>query len=123
MKWFFLFLLLSMPLGALETHGEFRVGSDVSSANSFTYVLLEFVQGPVTLYGSWRTWFEFDLDYASGYPFRDIYTVGVRLDWRNLFLDVNHFCNHPVYSPALEDRWQSNVWGETMTTISVGVRW
>ena len=121
MKWFFLFLLISAPLTAIETHGEFRVGHDADSANAFTYVRLELVQAPVTLYGSWRTWFEFDP--PTGHPFRDIYTVGAEIAWSNLFLDVNHFCNHPVWSFALKDRWQSNVWSEAITTVSVGVRW
>ncbi len=121
MKWFFLFLLLSMPLGALETHGEFRVGRDVESPLAFTYILIEVTQAPVTLYGSWRTWFEFDP--PSGYPFRDIYTVGAEIVRGIVFFNIEHFCNHPVYSPALEDRWQSNIWGETITTISIGVRW
>ncbi len=121
MKWIWILLLLTSPLGALETHGEFRVGHDVDSLNAFTYVRIELVQAPMTLYGSWRTWFEFD--FPTGHPFRDIYTVGLRLDWRNLFLDVNHFCNHPVYSVALADRWQSNVWSEAITTVSIGVRW
>ncbi len=121
MKWMLLFLLLSFPLGALEIHGEFQVGHDTESPLAFTYILLEVIQAPVTLYGSWRTWFEFDM--PSGYPFRDIYTVGAELTWGNVFFDVNHFCNHAVYSPALAERWQSNVWGETITTVSIGVRW
>lgn len=123
MKWVF-FLMLSMPLGALETHGEFRVGHDTESPNAFAYVRLEITQAPITLYGSWRTWFEYDLvPPLTGHPFRDIYEVGARLDWRNLFFDVNHFCNHAVYSAALADQWRSNVWGEAITTISAGVRW
>ena len=121
MKWILLFLLITAPLVALETHGEFRAGHDVESPTAFTYIRLEVVQAPITLYGSWRTWFEFDP--PTGNPFRDIYTVSAEIAWGDLFLDLNHFCNHPVLSRALVRQWNSNVWEESITTISVGVRW
>lgn len=106
---------------AIEPHGEFHVGVEPESNNAYTYVLLEFVQGPVMLYGSWRTWFEFN--FPSAYPFRDIYTVGARVNWNNVFLDIQHFCNHPVWSRQERKEWLNNKWSETITTVSVGVRW
>lgn len=121
MRWVILFLLIAVSVSALDVHGEFRAGRSTRNPTAFSYVRLEFVQVPVTLYGGWRTWFM--LRPPSGYPFRDIYDAGLRFDWRNLFVDMNHFCNHAVWSPALEEKWLSNVWGETITTISVGVRW
>ena len=121
MKWALLFLLVSARLFPVDIHGEFQVGSSVEEPVAFTYIRLEVIQSPVTLYGSWRTWFELDL--PSGYPFRDIYEAGLRIDWSNLFLDVNHFCNHPVWSQGDYSEWLNNKWGETITTISVGVRW
>jgi len=120
MRWMALiFLLLSSPLTAMDVHGEFRVGRDLQEPLAFTYLRLEVPVSLFTAYGSWHTWFEFDLPEA--YPFRDIYEVGVRLDWRNLFLDVNHFCNHGVFSD--ETDWRNQKWVEVITTVSVGVRW
>lgn len=119
MKWIFILLLTAAPLGAFEVHGEFQAGHDIESQLSYTYIRLELVEAPIMLYGGWRTWFEFDL--ASGYPFRDIYEVGARFSWRNLFLDINSFCNHPVLYQ--EAGWRSNIWGENITTVSVGIRW
>ncbi len=122
MKWFWMLFLVVAPLGALETHGEFRAGHDVEKTSvAFTLIRLEVTQAPVTLYGSVRTWFWFD--FPGGRPFRNIYDVGARVDWKNLFLDVNHFCNHPVYSEMKRYEWLNNIWGETITTVSIGVRW
>lgn len=119
MRWVLIFLLLSSPLIAMDLHGEFQVGRDLSEPLAFTYLRLELPLSLVTLYGSWRTWFEFDLPKA--YPFRDIYEVGVEVIWRDLFFDLNHFCNHGVFSD--ETDWRNQKWGEAITTVSVGVRW
>lgn len=117
--WIILFLLATVSTGALEVHGEFQIGRDVKRPLAFAYVRLEFTQVPATIYGGWRTWFE--PDFPWGDPFRDIYDAGLRLDWRGFFVDLNHFCNHPVLS--VYDDWLSNVWGEKKTTVSVGMRW
>jgi len=115
-KWIMLLLILPTMLYAVDVGGEFKVGHDLDDL-AFTFIQLEITQLPVTLYGSWRTWFE--VDDMAGYPFRDIYTVGIEVVWDNLFIDVSHFCNHPVVSRT----WRDSTWGEVMTTVSVGVRW
>lgn len=43
MKMILLLLLITTPLGALETHGEFQVGHDTETPNAFTYVRLNLV--------------------------------------------------------------------------------
>ena len=112
-------LLLATSLGALEIHGEFQVGRAVEEPLAFTYLRLELPVSLVTLYGSWRTWSEVEIPEA--YPFRDIYEIGVEVAWRDLFFDLNHFCNHGVFSD--ETGWRSQKWGEVITTVSAGVRW
>ena len=119
-RWILLLALIVAPLGALEPHGEFRVGHVGKTSAAFTYVYLEFAQGPVTLYGSWRT--QFEVDPPWGYPFSDTYEVGARLDWRGWFLDINHFCEHAVWS-GQEDWGSLKGRNIDQTTISVGVRW
>ena len=114
-----LLFLIAAPLGALEVHGEFQAGYSPQDELSFTEIRLEFVQGPVTLYGGWQTWF--DLDLPRAIPYRDIYDVGARIDWRDLFLDINHACDHPVWSGQKD--WLSQKWVDVTTTISLGVRW
>ena len=46
---------------------------------------------------------------------------------KDFFINIYHFCNHAIYSEKIHDsgenwndRWWSNRWGETMTTISIG---
>ncbi len=114
-------LLTAAPVVALETHGQFQAGRSVEDSTAFTYLQIEIVQSIVTLYGGIRTWFWLDLPAAR--PFRNIYDIGARLSIGSLFLDLNHFCNHPVWSEMERYEWYSQKWGETITTISVGVRW
>lgn len=114
-------LLAASPLMAIDVHGEFQAGHSVEDTAAFTDIRLELVQASVTLYGGIRTWYWLDL--PGGRPFRNIYDIGARLSWDVLFLDVNHFCNHPVFSEMPRYEWLNQKWGETITTVSVGVRW
>ncbi len=117
-----LILLLSCTFCySLDIHGEFQVGHDVESPNAFAYVYLEVTQTPAMLYGSWRTWFE--LESLWGTPFRDIYELGLQLSWRSLFVDLNHFCNHPVWSRSNQSSWLDNRWGQAITVLSIGMKW
>ncbi len=115
-----LFLSLSTAANAIEVHGEFHAGYSPQKELSFTEIRIEFVMlSVVTLYGGWQTWF--DLDLPRAIPYRDIYDVGARIDWRDLFLDINHACDHPVWSGQQD--WLSQKWVDVTTTISLGVRW
>lgn len=119
MKWGIILLLLVTPLNALEIHGEFRVGSSLDE-QAATKIRIDLVQAPVTLYGGWMT--EFIVAPPWGYPLSDTYEVGVRLDWSRWFLDVNHFCEHAVWSEQKD--WGSlQKQNRDQTTVSIGVRW
>jgi hypothetical protein len=71
----------------------------------------------------------------TGYPFRNIYFYGTRLNIAGFFIDYQHFCNHPVQSTSIHckytkingikyygqtESWYSNFYGETISTVSIG---
>ena len=37
------------------------------------------------------------------------------------YFKIDHFCNHPVYSPKYKDKWYSNVYSETITSFILGI--
>lgn len=133
-----LILALSGSAYALKitVSGEVELGTDVESYNTFLDVDLGFnfyfwKCHNYTYVGS-RTWFVADWQGLSGYPYREIYYYGNRFYVAGFFIDVQHFCNHPVYSTSIHskevswnnpnDDWWSNVWGDTITTISIGYK-
>jgi hypothetical protein len=74
------------------------------------------------LYGSWETWMVYRGMTSS--PFKDIYGIGYRISYDNIYLQYEHFCNHPVFSSYNAEWWVNNRRsGNALTTISVGVRW
>jgi hypothetical protein len=123
----------------LTLSGEIELGSDIASYNAFADVNaafnLYFWKCKNSLYGGSTTWIRMDWYKPSAYPFREIYYYGNRFSLYGFFIDVKHFCNHPVKSNELHstrivingrdyytmnEKWYSNFWGETLTTISVG---
>lgn len=124
----------------LTLSGEIELGSDIASYNAFANVNaafnLYFWKCKNKLYGGSLTWMQMDWQQPTAYPFREIYYFGNRFSLYGFFVDVKHFCNHPVKSDALHTmyytdyngmtytlnnkRWWSNYWGEAMTTVSVG---
>ena len=124
----------------LTLSGEIELGSDIASYNAFADVNavfnLYFWKCKNSLYGGSTTWMQMDWNKPSAYPFRGIYYLGNRFSVYGFFVDVRHFCNHPVKSNqihcdpwkkingvkyyAQNEKWYSNFWGETITTVSVG---
>ena len=124
---------------SLTLSGEIELGSDIASYNAFADVNaafnIYFWKCKNSLYGGSITWMQMDWNKPSAYPFREIYYYGNRFSLYGFFIDVRHFCNHPVKSNKLHtetvyrygnkyetanENWYSNFWGETMTTVSVG---
>lgn len=111
--------------------GDVALGSDIASYNAFCDMKvgfnIYFWKCKNTLYGGSLTWMQMDWSGASAYPFREIYFYGNRFSLVGFYIDVKHFCNHPVYSskihgePMRENyKWWSNEWGQTITAISIG---
>lgn len=137
------FALLCSSANAIDVKltlsGEIELGSDIASYNAFADVNaafnLYFWKCKNSLYGGSTTWMRMDWYKPSAYPFREIYYYGNRFSLYGFFIDVKHFCNHPVNSKTIhstteifpdgtivkiKDGWWSNYWGETLTTVSIG---
>jgi len=129
--------------------GETELGTDTESYNSFANIGLNlnlyFSRCKLSLGGGCLTWFMLDLNNTiSGYPYRIIYDVNSTFmvfvpknTNSGFFVNVKHFCNHPVKSSMIHNekifnasnktyyttenkKWLSNFYGETISTISIG---
>ena len=120
-----LVILLPISLYA-EIHGVLEVGKAIENKWAYAEIELQWWVGKGSLknelYGGWQTWFVFGG--FNNYPFKDIYFFGDRIHFKNLYFEIERFCNHPVHS-----RYNKDWWGEIMstqsylTTISMGVQW
>jgi hypothetical protein len=143
-KIIFCFLLVSSSVYAIPASisiaGQIELGSDAYSYTTFETIDLglkiNFWKCKNYLYIGQTSWMEMDWNKFSAYPFRIIYYYGNRFSIAGFFIDVRHFCNHPVKSNqihcyswkeidgikyyAQNENWYSNFWGETITTISIG---
>ena len=74
-------------------------------------------------YGSWETWAAWGTG-KQVTPFRDTYGLGVDLEWKGVYIDLNHYCSHRVMSDkGYENKYQTpQVWDQNLTTISIGYR-
>lgn len=123
----------------LTFSGNLEIGSDVDSYNSFFDIQAAFNvyvwKCKFSFFGSNLSWVRLNWRELSGYPFRNIYSYGGQFEIAGFFIQCSHFCNHPVKSNMLHtdyitfhgeeyyrmnEKWWSNFWGETMTTISIG---
>lgn len=135
-------LLLAIPAYSetkITVFGEAELGHDLLSNMSYADfdlgIRFYFWKCKWDFYGGSLTWFEMEFPadkLVTGYPFREIYKYGSRLSIAGFFIQAEHFCNHAVKSNELhmdkkfgdrylmKEKWWSNFWGETMTTISIG---
>jgi len=74
------------------------------------------------IYGNWRTIVISRAIHGTPgfFPFRDIYGAGLQTMFNGIFINLEHFCNHPVYSGEPTNVAMHNRYVETMTTFSVG---
>lgn len=92
-------------------------------------------------YAGIRTWMIRE-EIKSCQPFRSIYTIGYKISYEKFYIDIQHYCNHAVYTDAMEEYWTeknsfsnfqvtetpanqywlSNKWGETVTTVAIGFK-
>lgn len=112
----------------VSVSGRIEVGTDIKSYNTFADIdlglniyLWKFKNYS---YAGSRTWFIFGQKGSkSGWPYREIYYFGNTLSIKGFFIDVMHFCDHPVsYSTTITKKWWKNNYIESMTTISVGYK-
>ena len=127
MKRFLIVIVFFMITAMLfaDIHGEVKAGKAIEQDIIFAEITIEydfeFEKSILSLYASWLSWFQCTDQFMFFAPYQIIYSVGTEYGINNMFIDVNHFCNHPVYSGygILEDLKR----GENLTTISAGIKW
>jgi len=109
-----------------EIHGHFEIGKTIENEWAKTEIELQWWIGKGIikneLYGGWQTWFI--PHNLRGAPFKDVYFLGDRIHFRNFYLELEHFCNHPVYSYYNRSWWNDNISNKgSLTTVSIGIKW
>ena len=120
-------ILLFLPVSAIaETHGFFEFEKALENDYAKAEIQLELHHNiwrfENTLYGGWETWFV--LHDLKGAPFCSIYHMGYQIMYKPFYLEIEHFCNHPVYSTYNRDWWGSNFRNsQKLTTVGIGIKW
>ena len=70
------------------------------------------------VYGGWLTWMYFQEN--EGRPFIGVYTAGHESWYKNMFIKINHYCNHHIISNGNDYKHQE-FWGGNLTAISIGI--
>jgi len=120
-----LMFVIAVP-GFAEIHGFFEFGKALENDYAKAEIQLELHHNiwrfENTLYGGWETWFV--LHDLKGAPFCSIYHMGYQIMYKPFYLEIEHFCNHPVYSTYNTDWWGSNFRNsQKLTTIGIGIKW
>ena len=109
-----------------EIHGYLELGKAIENDWAVMEVQLELHHSiwifDNICFGGWETWVIYGG--KSNYPFKDIYNVGYRIGYKIFYAEIEHYCNHPVYSTYNADWWNVNQRsGNALTTVSIGVEW
>lgn len=97
----FIILIFFIPsICFSEIRGYIEIGKDIDYNVSYTelqigynFYLWDLIIYP---YGNTKTWFE--IKGMSGYPFNDIYTIGISVKYNKVIFYLSHFCSHKVIS-------------------------
>ena len=125
MKWIAVFILLFVPaISFAEFHGFMEIGKSFDTELAKAEIELQWWIGKNNwkneLYGGWESWFLWK-DWR-GWPFLDRYKIGNRIHYRNIYIELEHYCNHSVHSYYSEGVRNKND-SEDLTTLSFGVTW
>ena len=132
MKTITMFLLLTVCGSAYAQEVDFKYSQVPTAMNKTDYLYRASIKFGVPFgikslivkpYGSWETWAAWGTG-KQGTPFRDTYGFGVDLEWKGVYIDLNHYCSHQVMSDkGYENKYQTPpVWDQKLTTISIGYR-
>lgn len=133
-KWIIVFLIISnnlyagiglrLEIGNTVQYGSSRYFKDIPAYKQYysdTFIFYDFKYGlNHRIYSGLKCWF-IKNDNFSNSPFRQIYTMGYKMQYGKVFLNLKHFCDHAVYSSNLKKYWEYNKYGSQMTTISIGI--
>ncbi len=117
-----------------DVGGSFKVGTDVvpiydsstpiSDKGVYTKLTLKYDFGMIidhSIHGGWET-YSIANTLFDHRPYRNVYWVGYKVMMGSTFIDLSHYCDHPVYSNM--GRWNADdhriVEG---TVLSVGIDW
>lgn len=110
-------------IGTGDIHGYFEFGKDLINDVwiADTLIILEYDHFlKQEIYGGTKVIME--KDGISGYPFKDIYTIGYRVWFNDFYAELEHYCVHPVMSTNFTWLKYRETFGDS-TRISIGVKW
>ena len=121
----FFMLFAAKKIYPAELHGDFKFGKTLENEWAVAELQLELHHSiwrfDNVLYGGWETWMIYSF---RSKPFKDIYSIGYRVGYNRFYAEIEHFCNHPVYSTYNASWWEANRRsGNALTTVSIGVKW
>ena len=102
-------VLLFVPLMGLaqEIHGTLEMGTDLESMNSYVDfdISLDFRMWvlDISIFGGFEVWYIPD-DFPYNSPFMDIYTIGCKVGYKTLYVELQHWCSHQVVSFPFKKR-------------------
>jgi hypothetical protein len=116
---------------------DFSVGKDLNSNAYVTSIKIglpiEYKKFSLTPYGGWETWAEYQGNILTGKPFRDTYSMGLKLNFQfnertSFYIDGYRFCTHNVKSyddqnNLMDSKFirSNEKWGHSMTAVRFGI--
>ena len=120
-----LLLLISSPLYA-DICGDVSIGKSDDTYKGRMKIGYDFSMGDIKLIPFIDYINYFNVEGLSGHPYRDIFGVGVKLEYSQVYILVKHECSHEVSS--LNSRGQAVLYSDaeenkSSTYITVGYHW
>jgi len=115
-----------IPAG--EIHGNVEIGQNPNTQQIFSIVNISYDFDlwifDNSIYSGIEVWSLPADEINPVSPFLDTYKIGYTISYKIFYINIYHWCSHPVYHNQ-----SSIVWRETIkldqeaTTIAVGIRW
>lgn len=130
MRTFIIFLLIAAPCAAqsVDISASYEPNQNVYRTSTIVGFPIGYKHFSVMPYGAWETWADWN-GVVKGRPFRDTYSLGVRIELYSVYADIMHYCKHNVSSyqvdgKDVQDRRSIDyrAWDSTMTLITVGFK-
>jgi hypothetical protein len=126
MKTLIVILLLITPCLFADINGDISIGKYEDIGKAKIKIGYDFTWGEFCLIPYFEYINYFTNDGFKNYPFRDIFGSGVRLNWRELYLNIHYECRHEVSS--LNSRETPLLYGDALPNsssrfITLGYRW
>ena len=106
--------------------GDVSISKDAETYKGNIKIGYDFEMGDITLIPFIDYVNYFRVKELSGFPFRDIYGVGVKVEYKNIYLTVKHSCTHEVSSLNSRDKpvlYSDAEVNKSSTWVTVGYKW